>query len=298
MKLKYYISSLRLRTLFLSASGIVFGGLMAASHNYFSWTIFLLSLLTAVSLQILSNLANELGDYQKGTDGTQRTGPIRSLQQGGLTVQQLKKMIYFFIALSMIFGVLLLLFSFDSILNPKAMVMLILGAACIFASIYYTVGKHPYGYYGWGDIFVFIFFGWVGVVGTYFLLTQSLDKMILLPASSIGFLATAVLNLNNIRDVENDKNSHKKTICVRLGEKKGKYYHAALIVCAIITMLIYNILIKGGVCHFLFVLLIPLFVFHIIFVFKNSGKLLDKHFPILVMGSFLWAFLAGIGLLF
>lgn len=297
MNIKPYFYSLRLRTLFLSVSGILLGSCIAASKGFFDWKIFLFALMTAISLQILSNLANELGDFQKGTDNHQRTGPLRSIQQGTLTLAQLKRMIFFFVLISMIFGFLLVLFSFHSLFEPAAILLLSLGALSILAAIFYTIGKRAYGYHGLGDIFVFLFFGWTGVGGSYFLLTQSFDFMILLPASSIGFFATAVLNLNNIRDIENDKICHKNTICVRLGEKNGKIYHAVLIFFAIASMILYTAFSYCNLLNYIYLIMIPIFVFHIIFVQKNSGKILDKQFPFLVMGIFLWTILAGTGML-
>lgn len=298
LKIKPYINSLRFRTLFLSASGIVLGGFMAISQDVFDTKIFLFSLLTAISLQILSNLANELGDFQKGTDNQQRTGPVRSIQQGELTINQLKRIILFFVLISIALGGFLVFFSFDSFFEPAAILLLSVGALSITAAIFYTVGKRAYGYHGFGDIFVFLFFGIVSVCGSYFLLTKTFDSLILLPAFSIGFLSTSVLNLNNIRDFENDKRCHKNTVCVRLGEKNGKIYHFLLLIFAILSMVSYSILNNDNYLNYMYLLTTPLFAFHLIKVQKQSGKDLDKQFPILVMGTFIFAVLAGIGMVF
>lgn len=297
MKIKVFISSLRPRTLFLSASGIILGNGIAASQGFFDVTIFIFSLLTAIALQIISNLANELGDYQKGIDNQQRTGPIRSIQKGDLLELQLKKIMYFWIFCAVIFGFLLIYFSFDSLFEIVPIAMLCLGAFAILAALFYTLGKHAYGYHGFGDFFVWLFFGIVSVMGSEFLQLKTIDFKVLLPASSMGFLATAVLNLNNIRDIENDQLCQKNTVCVKIGEKRGKSYHSLLIIAAFILMLIFNCLEDSSWQGYLFFATLPMFLYHIIFVNKHSGKILDHQFPILVIGIFLYAILIAVGML-
>lgn len=297
MSFQSIISSLRIRTLFLSASGIILGNGIALVQGFSDAKIFIFSLLTAISLQILSNLANELGDFQKGTDNQQRTGPVRSIQKGALTAVQLKKMIYFWLFCSMVFGLLLVVFSFESLFDPAAIAMLGIGFLSMAAAIFYTIGNHAYGYHGWGDISVWFFFGVVSVLGSYYLQAKAIDLMVLLPASAMGFLATAVLNLNNIRDIENDRQFNKKTVCVRLGETKGKHYHAFLILAAFLFLLIYNVLTHGTGMSYLFLLMLPLFIYHIHFVNKHSGRILDRQFPILVIGTFLLAVLSVVGMI-
>ncbi|MDD4847267.1 MAG: 1,4-dihydroxy-2-naphthoate octaprenyltransferase [Bacteroidales bacterium] len=297
MKINAYLDSLRLRTLFLSASGIILGSGIAASQGMFDVKIFIFALLTAVSLQILSNLANELGDYQKGTDNQQRTGPIRSIQQGEMSVHQLETMMFQWMVISMISGLLLVFFAFDSLLNPIAVFMLGIGAFSIVAAIFYTIGKRAYGYHGFGDIFVWLFFGIVSVMGGFFLQTKMLDFYLLLPASAIGFLATSVLNLNNIRDIENDRKYKKNTVCVRIGEKKGKIYHFSLIVLALITLILYTALTYDHWYNFFYLLTLPLFGFHVAKVKKYSGRALDRQFPVLVLSIFLLTLLIVAGIM-
>lgn len=296
MKIKYYIETLRIRTLFLSASGITLGGFLAYYQGSFNWTIFLLALLTACSLQILSNITNEYGDFLKGTDNEQRTGPSRSIQQGTITLKELKGLIFLFIFISAVSGFFLIIKSFHSMLDSRAIIMLTIGLLAILAALFYTIGKCAYGYYGFGDLFVFLFFGLVSVCGSYFLLTKSINFTILLPASSIGFLSVAVLNLNNIRDYHNDKVFNKRTICVRIGEKKAKFYHACLLDLALISMIVYTFLIYNNYKNFMFLIIIPFFIYHIIFVAKNSGRVLDKQVLFLVQATFLLSILEGLGL--
>ena len=241
-KAKYYIASFRLRTLPLSLSGIFLGTLLADANGNFSFTPFLLAVATTLCLQILSNLANELGDIQKGTDNNERLGPIRSIQSGALSLQAFKNTIIIFIVLSAIFGTCLIYTAFDSLLSHDGLIMLILGAAAIIAAIKYTVGKGAYGYHGLGDLFVFLFFGLLSVMGAYFLMTHHILPAIFLPAAAIGFLSTGVLNLNNMRDIENDRHCNKKTLPVLIGISTAKKYHFALIAAAFICMGIYSML--------------------------------------------------------
>lgn len=286
-----YITALRLRTLFLSAAGICLGGGIAASQGFFDTKTFLLTLLTAVSLQIVSNLANELGDFQKGTDNSQRTGPIRGIQQGKMSEKQLRTMLFLWVAIAAISGLMMLFVAFDSFWNPTSITLLCIGGLAILAAIFYTIGKKAYGYHGWGDVFVFLFFGIVSVVGSHFLQTKQLDFGLLLPASAVGFLSVAVLNLNNLRDIDNDRHCHKNTLVVKMGEQNARRYHAALILAAFVVMLIFTILRYRHIENFGFLLLLPVFVYHIRYVFGHKGRDLDKHFPLLVMGTFVMVLL-------
>ena len=235
-KIKYYIASFRLRTLPLSLSGIFLGTLLAASEGYFNWAPFLLAVVTTLCLQILSNLANELGDLQKGTDNEERLGPIRSIQSGALSLKEFKRTILLFVLLSVLSGTALVSTAFESLLSTDGLIMLMLGAASIVAAIKYTVGKNAYGYHGLGDVFVFLFFGLLSVCGAYFLMTHRLSISIFLPATAVGLLSTGVLNLNNMRDIENDRLCGKRTLPVILGISKAKVYHFCLIIGAFVAM--------------------------------------------------------------
>jgi len=236
--LKIWVQAARLRTLPLSVSGIIMGNALALNHNDFSIIIFLLSILTAIAFQIVSNFANDYGDGIKGTDNEQRIGPKRVLQQGLMTSKNLKRGILFSVVVSIILSIALIYESLgvDKLLFSVIFILLAIGAVA--AAIKYTVGTNPYGYSGLGDLFVFIFFGWVSVIGSYFLQRNSIDLTVVLFATSVGLLSVAVLNLNNMRDIENDINSSKITLAVRLGDYKAKVYHFFLISIAIILFFI------------------------------------------------------------
>ena len=236
--LQIWVQAARLRTLPLSVSGIIMGNALALSHNDFSFIIFLLSILTAIAFQIVSNFANDYRDGIKGTDNEQRIGPKRVLQQGLLTSKNLKRGILVSVLVSIILSIALIYESLglDKLLFSVLFILLAIGAVA--AAIKYTVGTNPYGYSGLGDLFVFIFFGWVSVIGSYFLQINSIDLSIVLFATSVGLLSVAVLNLNNMRDIENDLNSSKITLAVRLGGYKAKVYHFFLISIAIILFFI------------------------------------------------------------
>lgn len=226
---KSWISALRPRTLFLAVATALCGSGIAYSTDKFSTTIFILTILIATILQLLSNMANDLGDFQHGTDITgERVGPKRTVQSGAITPRQMKKGIVIAMVFAAIVGLLLVYIALQFMQIGYILTFLALGAACIIAAIKYTAGKNPYGYKGLGDIFSFTFFGLVSVVGTYFLHTHVVDFQPWLPAIGLGFLTVAVLNLNNMRDIDNDRKSGKITIPVRIGIKNAKRYHAFL----------------------------------------------------------------------
>lgn len=294
-KLKYYISSFRLRTLPLSLSGILLGTLLAASGGAFRWLPFCLAVATTLSLQILSNLANELGDLKKGTDNEQRLGPIRSIQSGALGIKEFKRVIFLFVGLSLIFGTALVYTALDSLFTPAGLTMLILGAAAVIAAIKYTVGKNAYGYRGLGDLFVFLFFGLLSTCGAYFLMMHTLAASVFLPASAIGLLSAGVLNMNNIRDITNDAQCGKRTLPVMMGEKQAKTYHYFLILTALVCTTVYAGLHAGNRWGLLFLLTVPLFAWHLRCVYRCSGKALDPQLKVLSLTTLAFALLAGFG---
>lgn len=231
---------MRLRTLPLAASAILMGISLADLCYSANTAVALLCLSTAICLQILSNFANDYGDFVKGTDNDKRVGNMRALQSGNITVGQMRVAIIVLVLLSLLSGITLLVNATAGILDTNFLLFFLLGIAGIVSAIKYTVGKNAYGYSGFGDIAVFIFFGPVSVIGTFLLCTGfafqwSADWFILLPALSIGLLSTAVLNTNNIRDIENDRASQKFTIPVKIGLQKARVYHSFLIVLAILS---------------------------------------------------------------
>lgn len=241
-KLKVWLNAARLRTLPLSISGILVGTGLANFYGYNDNIIFLLSLLTTVGFQITSNFANDYGDGVKGTDNEDRIGPKRVLQSGLLTRKKLKKGIYISIIINIILVLALVFYAFGTENWLLILLFLFLGGLSIWAAIKYTVGNSAYGYKGLGDVFVFVFFGLLSVLGSLFLYTKFITFQSVLPAISIGTLSTGVLNLNNLRDCVSDKKASKNTVVVKLGYQKGKIYHYVLLLLAVFGMSIFTFL--------------------------------------------------------
>lgn len=236
---KAWINALRLRTLPLSISGIIFGTFIAYYEGFWDTKIFILALITTVLFQIISNLANDLGDSLKGTDNENRVGPTRAVQSGIISKNEMKVAVIFSSILALISAGFLIYFGTQNLSSSLLYLYVILALLCVLAAITYTVGKKAYGYSGFGDVFVFIFFGLVSVLGVYTFYSKSFDWFNLLPATTIGLLSVAVLNLNNMRDRINDAKSNKNTIVVKIGPNNAKKYHSLLIVIAIICLIIF-----------------------------------------------------------
>ena len=296
-KFKAVVFSMRLRTLPLSLAGVVLGLILALRQHAATPGLIVWLLLTTVCLQILSNLSNELGDYLRGTDGSQREGPQYSLAQGTLDVKDFKRLIAVFAGLCCLFGAAMVWASFGTFLAWQPALMLLLGASAIWAAMHYTLGKNPYGYRGLGDIFVFLFFGLVSVMGAYFVVAHTLDSpLLLLPASAIGCFSVGVLNVNNIRDMESDA-EHRVTIPLKIGSRKAKIYQTSLIVTAWICILAFTLASYTSGWNFLYLATLPLYALHLNMVWKRDGKSLDPALPLLVITTFVFALLAGIGYL-
>lgn len=230
-KLLVWISALRLRTLPLAAASIILAAGLAVHDDIFDGAVFTLSLVTALLLQILSNLANDYGDDVSGADNHDRVGPARAMQSGLITQAAMRKAIILAVILCIVSGLSLLTVALGT--HVYSWVLFILfGLLAIFAAIFYTMGKLPYGYRGLGDLSVFIFFGLVGVLGSYYLYDLSFNFSLLLPASCIALLAVSVLNINNMRDIYTDKEAGKITLVVMWGRKKAFIYHLCLIFTA------------------------------------------------------------------
>lgn len=226
---KAWIGALRLRTLPLSLSGIIVGSAMAYYYGGWNFQIFILAISTTVLFQILSNLANDLGDSQKGTDNDQRVGPTRAIQSGDISQRSMKNAVVLVTILSFASACVLIYISSALISDSLIWIYLGLTGVSIFAAILYTVGKSAYGYYGLGDLMVFLFFGCLSVLGVFILYGMRFEALTLMPAFTIGFWSVAVLNLNNMRDIVNDAASSKRTVVVQLGSARAKYYHLILI---------------------------------------------------------------------
>ncbi|MBL7473393.1 1,4-dihydroxy-2-naphthoate octaprenyltransferase [Robertkochia sediminum] len=238
---KAYIDAARLRTLPLSVSGIIAGTAMATAEGAFRWPVFLWAIVTTIGLQVLSNFANDYGDGVKGTDNEERVGPQRALQSGAISARAMKRTVVITALLTLIAALILIYTSFGQDQFFYALFFFVLGVAAVAAAIKYTVGSSAYGYRGLGDVFVFVFFGLVSVVGSYFLYEQRLAWDVWLPAVTIGLLSVGVLNLNNIRDRKSDERSGKNTLVVKLGSKRARRYHNLLVIVAILASLIYLI---------------------------------------------------------
>jgi len=257
-KLQAWISACRLRTLPLSISGAIVGSGIAYSRDLFDSSIFTLTILTTLSLQILSNLANDYGDGVKGTDNENRIGPERALQSGVISPKQMRNAIIFNVILCLILVVSLIYTAFGAEQFLTSFVFVVLGVLAIIAAIKYTVGASAYGYKALGDVMVFLFFGWLSVLGTYFLYSKQIDFLMLLPASTIGLLSAGVLNLNNMRDIESDKLSNKQTLAGYFGSKRAKSYQQLLVIVAMFLIGLYSFLIVNSSMYFVFIAFVPL----------------------------------------
>jgi 1,4-dihydroxy-2-naphthoate octaprenyltransferase len=297
MKLKAWIRAIRLRTLPLALSSIAMGSFLAAFDGAFSLRVLILSSLTTIFLQILSNLANDYGDYLHGADHAERTGPAREVSSGAITPVEMKTAIVITAIAALITGLFLIagllkfsIYYFFGFLGA--------GMLAILAAMGYTMGKKPYGYAGLGDLFVMIFFGIIGVSGTYFLHTGSIPPIQFLPAISTGFFATAVLNINNIRDVESDRTAGKKSIPVRIGRKAAVKYHWFLLGAGWLSALAFDLLDYRGAYQFLFLLATPLLVIngYQVATFKDPEKL-DGCLRKMALTTLAFVLTFGIGLL-
>ena len=287
-----WLSAARPRTLPLSIAGILVGGGLALQEGAFNWSIFILAILATLGFQILSNYANDYGDGVKGTDNAERVGPARAMQSGLLTAQDLKKAIIITSIITVMIVLLLIYVSFGVDHFLLSILFLLLGVAAIVSAIKYTVGKSAYGYRGLGDVFVFIFFGLVGVLGSFFLFTQHINLLQILPAITIGALSTMVLHLNNMRDREADARVGKNTLAVVLGAADAEKYHSVLFVLGLLGWVSYLMLTATHFIDYIsLVAFIPL-VKHMFTVRSTSiHALLDPELKKVALSTFLLAVL-------
>jgi 1,4-dihydroxy-2-naphthoate octaprenyltransferase len=295
---RIWLKAFRLRTLPLAFSSILMGGFVAYSQGYSNPNVLIMALITTLFLQMLSNLANDYGDSVKGTDNDNRLGPTRTVQSGAISKPAMLKAIVVFSLLSLFSGIYLIYLAFGSEYIIRSLLFLLVGLTAIWAALKYTMGKNAYGYRGFGDVFVFVFFGLIAVGGTYFLIADHFNYWVLLPASTLGFFATGVLNLNNLRDHGNDKASGKTTLVVQFGFKNGKYYHMLLILAGLVTMAIYILKFKTSDWWWLEMVTLPLFFLNIKTVLNNSDpKTLDPELRKLALTTALFTLLFGLGLI-
>jgi 1,4-dihydroxy-2-naphthoate octaprenyltransferase len=291
---KAWLSAFRLRTLPLALASIAMGTFLAASFELMQPKIFLLSALTTIFLQILSNLANDYGDSIHGADNKDRKGPQRAVQSGEISSQSMFRAIVIFTLLSLFSGVWLLLEAIDS--WQTFSLFLGLGIIAIIAAITYTAGNKPYGYMGLGDLSVLIFFGWVAVLCTFYLHTKFVDWWLFLPATSCGLFATAVLNLNNIRDIESDKLAGKNSLPVRMGKNNAIKYHWFLLIAGILCAVIYVGFHFQSVSQFLFLIVLPLLFINGKAVYeKKEAAELDPYLKQMALTTLLFVITFGVG---
>lgn len=298
-KTKAFISAARLRTLPLSVSGILTGTALALSSGAFNWSVFILALLTTIGLQVLANFANDYGDGIKGTDNANRVGPERALQSGAVSPYEMKRAIIITVIVILAIAVTLLYKAFGTEHMVYALLFMGIGIAALIAAVKYTVGKSAYGYHGLGDVFVLLFFGWIGVVGSYFLYTMEFHWNVFLPATTIGLLSVGVLNLNNMRDRESDALAGKNTLVVIMGEQYARYYHYLIIILALAAALFYIMTTWESVYDFAPLLAFVPIILHMLTVLKNKDpKTLDPELKKLALSTFLFSILLLISALF
>ena len=297
--IKNYIKAARLRTLPLSVSGIIVGSLLGANDlggiSILNSAIFWLAIATTIGFQVLSNFANDYGDGIKGSDKN-RSGEARMVASGAITPSQMKSAMTITVIITLIVALGLIYQAFGKENFIYSILFFVLGIASIVAAIKYTVGNSAYGYSGFGDLFVFLFFGLVSVVGSYFLFTKQMNFEIFLPAISIGLLSTAVLNLNNLRDFEEDKKNSKNTLVVKLGVSNAKVYHYALIFFAFISASLYTFLNYKSELQLLFYIsFIPLLINGLKVSKTSDLSLLDSELKKVALSTFLFGILFGLG---
>lgn len=297
--MKHWIEAARIRTLPLSVSGILVGSFYAMSQAMFNWKIVIFALSTTVCLQVLSNFANDYGDGVKGTDNEDRIGPKRAVQSGAISKQAMKVAIFFMSFLTLLSALALIYFSFKGQYLWYSIFFFVLGILAIASAIRYTVGKNAYGYRGYGDIFVFVFFGLVSTFGIYFMFSKTIDWQLFLPATAIGFLSVGVLNLNNMRDEESDRKSNKNTLVVKRGGKWAKNYHFFLVISAMVLMVLFSLIKRFNFDQYIFVVAYFPLISHLITVYKNKNpKLLDPELKKLAISTFLLSLLLSLALIF
>lgn len=295
MKLKAAFESMRLRTLPLSMAGVLLGILLAvADWKVDVWTAVLI-VITTVCLQILSNLSNELGDVLRGTDTAERQGPQYGLNSGEMTIADMKLLIGIFVGLCIVFGTAMTWRAFGTLWEMTPILILMLGAAAIMGAMKYTLGSNPYGYRAKGDMYVFLFFGLVSVMGAYFVCTRgALHWKLLLPAAGIGCFSVGVLNVNNIRDMKTDA-VNRVTVAMKMGPHRARIYQTVLVILGWVCMAAYCLLCWPSWWHWMWVLTLPLYIKHLRGVWTLEDRALDPMLPLLVMSTFALSLLMGLG---
>ncbi len=293
--MKKWLEAARLRTLPLALAAMGMGTFLAAARGNFRWDIFLLCALTTILLQVLSNLANDYGDAVNGADGADRVGPLRSVQSGAIAQKSMLAAVVLFSILSLLSGILLLYVAFGGF-GEAFWYFIALGLLAILAAVFYTAGRNPYGYAGFGDLSVLLFFGFMAVMGSSYLFEKEWVAVQLLPALSVGLFSVGVLNVNNIRDIASDRKAGKMSIPVRIGREKAVRYHVFLIVLGLFSALVYALFTPQNFGHLIFLISLPLFLKNIKAVarFKDADQL-DPYLKQLAISTLAFVVLFGLG---
>lgn len=295
--LKSWIKAARLRTLPLAMSGILMGAALAYFDGVMNLKVTVLAIVTALFIQIFSNFANDFGDSQKGTDNANRIGPKRTVQSGEITPVQMKTGMIVLIILSLASGIWLIGEGTKGLHLTTFLLFLAFGVTSLIAAYRYTAGRNPYGYAGFGDVAVFLFFGILPVVGTYFLNAHQISRYVFLPAISIGLFSSGVLNLNNMRDIENDRNSGKNTVVVRIGSSAAKIYHLVMISSGMIFAIIFAFSTNRSMFQWIFLLAYPLFLNDLIQISRvDNPRNFDPFLKKLSLTTLLFTVLFGLGI--
>ena len=295
---KSWIKAARPRTLPLALAGIIMGCGLAWFYGAINTLVSVLALVTATLIQVFSNFANDYGDSQKGTDNENRVGPLRTIQGGEISLKEMKTGMIIIGLLSFISGILLVYFGTWASSKTAFFSFIGLGILSLIAAYFYTAGKKSYGYVGLGDLAVFLFFGLLPVIGVFYLNTGKFAIEIVLPALSIGLFSTGVLNLNNMRDIDNDQQSGKITLAVRMGVKNSRVYHSLLILIAWITTVTFVLLQSGSFYKYLFIIVLPLFLRDVIQINRSKeAKNLDPFLKKLALSTLLFTLLFCLGLI-
>lgn len=295
-KIKPWLSAMRLRTLPLSVSGIILGSCFAYYNGHFNPLVLVLAILTTMSLQVLSNLANDYGDGVRGTDNEERVGPERAIQSGEITPNEMIEAIQKNIIVVIVLTLSLIWAAFGSTNFLFLLLFVFLGSISVYSAMNYTMGDSPYGYRALGDVFVFVFFGLISTIGSYLLYMHTINHVIILPAIALGLLSVGVLNLNNMRDINSDANAGKITLAVKLGIERAKKYHFFLIGGAMLITIVFSILYYVEPYNFMYLLGFIPFVLHLKKIKKaKTPNDFDSQLKILALSTFLFSLLLGIG---
>jgi 1,4-dihydroxy-2-naphthoate octaprenyltransferase len=293
-----WIHAARPRTLPLAFSSTLMGSFVAWHDRPFKWPVFGLALVTTLFLQILSNLANDYGDTVNGADNHDRVGPARSVQSGAISLRNMKIAVIIVSLLALSSGIVLIGMGVGFTPSIDWLMFLVLGIAALISAIVYTAGSRPYGYKGLGDLFVFLFFGLTGVVGTYYLHTGYIPATLWLPAASVGLLSTAVLNVNNMRDVKGDTRSGKRTLVVAMGSPWSKKYHTFLVIGALLALMVYTLFRFEHATQFIYLVMVFYFAKHLKVIFENTDPAaLDPQLRMLAIGTFFTVLFFGFSLM-